>query len=400
MARVVDYYTAVMTNSGRIYDRPDTSGDFTSYDYGTELRLPADYGSRETNGFYPVTYPENGWINYQYVSERTAVYKTVTDKCTAPTSITLSGTTLTIKGGAGGDLNTFQGYQVSWRDATIGTTSYGSWSSDVTVSTSNTTATYAVSAPAGETRQFRARTIGSAGSSYYSDYVTCGTTLTGNTAPTAPTIVFPQGGAISMNPTPYVAVSCTADKDGDTLSLYRKIDSNAWSKITSVKSGTIYDLLPKLSAGTHTVTYYVKDPYTDSATVSVTFTIQEKTWRRSIAAGDIISNKSISHVSDIIEMMGVLNDQRPWFGLKEVYLPGVVGQFATWKPQMETILSGINECRRKCGQTEYSLAVPAYPTASVINALRGWLTGSTEGGSTASTTAALDEGRLDYMILE
>ena len=150
MAQTITAYTAVLTSTDYVFDSPDTSSSKTQYSVGTDLRLPADYASRESNGFYPVTAPESGWVRYYLVGSIKPVYTTTTDKCKAPTSVTLnvSAKTLSISGGAGGDLNNFTGYGVSWRDAKIGTSSYGSWSSDVVV-TGGTTATYAVSAPSG-----------------------------------------------------------------------------------------------------------------------------------------------------------------------------------------------------------------------------------------------------------
>lgn len=371
MARVVSNYSAVLTNTSYIFDRPSADGDKTQYDYGQELVLPADYGSRETDGFYPVIYPESGWVYFHVVGSITPNYTTVTDPCTAPTSVTLSGKTLTISGGAGGDLNTFQGYHVSWRDANIGTTSYGSWSSDVTVSSSNTTVTYAVSAPAGKVRQFRARTIGSAGSSYYSSYVTCGTTLAGNTAPRNPSIVFPTSGKSTHSATPVVKVNCPADPEGNTMTLYRKVDNGSWTSIGTLTSGDKLDILPSLSNGSHTIYYKLADSYgLESGTVSVAITKLALTWTRAIATGTVISNNTISHKADITQMLNVLNTQCGWYGKSTVALTGTLGRFGDWKAQMQQFESAIKTNATAVGKTISFGTVPGYPTASVINEIR------------------------------
>lgn len=368
MAQVIVGYHAEMSNRGYIYDSPDYSSGKTQYEAGTSLYLPADYGQRETNGFYPVDSP-GGWIEYYILTGITPDYDTAADKCKAPTSVTLSGNTLTIKGGAGGDLNTFTGYGISWRDKPIGG-SYGSWSSDTVVSTTNTTATYTVSAPAGKVREFRARTIGSAGASYYSDYVVCATTLTGNTSPSAPSIVRPAANASTYSTTPVVILNVTADADGDSLTLKRRIDSGSWTTVKTLKSGSVYDKLPTLGTGSHTVNYQLADSYASSSEVSVTFTVQSHSWKRTISTGTIISNSSISHVADINELLAVVNKQRAFYGLGAISLPGTVGKFSDWKSQMEKLVSGVNEALSAAGQSTISVSVPSWPTASVINSIR------------------------------
>ena len=117
MAQVITGYSAVMSSTDYIFDSPDANSDKTQYGYGTELMLPSDYISRMNGEFFPVTHPESGWIRYSVVGSITPIYQTVTDACTAPSIVTLSGKVLFIEGGAGGDQNTFLGYGISWRDA-------------------------------------------------------------------------------------------------------------------------------------------------------------------------------------------------------------------------------------------------------------------------------------------
>ena len=369
MAKVITSYAAQLTERGYVYSSPDIYSSKTQYEPGTPITLPSNYAARMDGEFYPVDAPY-GWVQYYIVGGITPNYTTTTDACSPPTSITLSGSTLTISGGAGGDLNTFQGYQVSWRDANIGTSSYGAWSSDVTVSSSNTTVTYGVSAPAGKTRQFRARTIGSAGGSYYSAYVTCGATLTGNTGPSAPAIYLPAGGAGTYSKTPVIKLMIQADADGDTLTIKRQIDSGNWTTIVAQKSGLYYDQLPSLSVGNHTIRYKAADSYVESGNNSITITVVDHNWRRTIATGTVISNASVSHVADINEMLAVMNAQRAFYGLGSVTLPGTVGRFGDWKAQMEKLQAGIVETGKSVNKTISFGTVPSYPTASIINAIR------------------------------
>ena len=394
MAKTIVAYSAVMTSTDYIFDRPDSSGDKTQYDYGTELRLPADYASRENNGFYPVTYPENGWVRYYVVGSISPIYETTTDKCKAPTSVTLNTSTKTIaiSGGAGGDLNTFTGYGVSWRDAKIGTTSYGAWSSDVTV-TGGTTVKYTVSAPNGYIRQFRVRTLGSAGESYYSDYVVCDTTLTANVAPSTPTILKPVENTKTFHASPIAVIECAADPDKDAMTLFRQIDNGSWVAVSASPVGTVYDQLPALGIGQHTVSYKLADPYAESAVSKRTFTVADHLWSRTIKTGDVISNPYISHRNDITEMLSAINTQRAFYGIGGISLTGV-GNFKSWALCMQTLLNGINACRTATGLEAQALDIPAYPTALVINTIRLLTIGVPTGNESNS------ENKLDYAILD
>ena len=369
MAQVVENYSAKLVSTAYIFSSPDTSSSKTQYSAGTPITLPANYAERMDGEFYPVDAPY-GWVIWYEIGDITPNYKTVTDPCTAPTSVTLSGKTLTIKGGAGGDLNTFSGYGISWRDRVVGTSTWGSWISDTVVNSTSTTVTYTVTAPAGYERQFRARTLGGAGSSYYSAYVTCGTTLTGNTAPGTPTFRLPAADATSRSQTPVMVLSVPADADGDTLTLKRQIDSGSWVTVKTIKQGAVYDWLPTLASGSHTVRYKLADPYAEGSAASRTFTVSPATWGRTIATGTVISNKTVSHRADINELLTVVNAQRAFYGLAAVSLPGTVGKFSDWKSQMQQLLTAINAIRTAAGQNAESLTIPAYPTASTFNSLR------------------------------
>lgn len=373
MAKVITSYSAKLASRGYIYSSPDINSSRTQYEAGTALTLPGNYAERMVDIFYPVDAPY-GWVQWHIVGDINPNYTTTTDACTPPTSVTLSGNTLTITGGAGGDLNTFQGYGISWRDKPIGG-SYGGWTADVVVNSTNTTVTYGVSVPSGCVREFRVRTLGSAGASYYSGYVTCPTTLTGNTAPSKPSIVFPASGKSTYCATPIVKVSCPSDPEGDTMTLYRKIDSGNWSSIGTLKSGNKLDTLPSLSTGSHTIYYKLADSHgLESGSVSITVTKVALTWTRTIATGTVISNEKVSHKADINQMLTVLNAQRGWYGNSTVALPGTVGRFSDWKTQMEQMETAIKANATTAGKTVTFATVPSYPTASVINAIRTQLT--------------------------
>lgn len=373
MARVIDSYSAVMTNTGYIYDRPDPGGEKTQYDHGQELKLPANYRERETAGFYPVVYPENGWISYQYVGSITANYKTVTDKCSAPSSLTISGKQMTITGGAGGDLNTMTGFGISWRERDINGTEWSEWSAD----TVTAAVEVEVTANGGKVRQYRVRTQGSAGEAYYSDYVVCETLVSGNTAAKVPTILLPVSGAVSSSQTPVVVVSCGADNEGDQMTLQRSIDGGDWINAATVPGdgGTVYDRLPLQTAGTHTIGYKLRDiNEAESETVSVSVVIGAAEWTREIKSGDIISNSEISHIFDINEMLAAVNVQRMYYGLDPISLQGTVGKFADWGRQMQAMLDASKQCLAAAGQPATANESDVYPSAATINELRERIT--------------------------
>ena len=399
MAKTIVAYSAVLTNTDYIFDRPDLSGEKTAYDYGTELRLPADYAARESNGFYPVTYPESGWVRYYMVGSISPVYETTPDKCKAPTSVTVNATakTLTISGGAGGDLNTFTGYGISWRDAKIGSNNYGAWSSDVVVTSTSNKVTYNITAPNGYVRQFRVRTLGSAGAAYYSDYVT-GTTLVGNTPPKTPQIKLPAANAVTIHHSPYIVLEFEADADGDTMTVKRKVDNGEWVNVGTTNGGIFTDRPPKLKTGRRVVSYKLDDGKAESEAVSIEFVVSSHVWGRKISTGDVIANATISHRGEISDMLTAVNEQRLFYGLGVITLPGVVGRFGSWGEQMAALLDGVNECRRVSNIASIALTIPQYPTASVINTIRSMTTGEIDGMS-GDVSAALDFAELDKMIL-
>lgn len=372
MAQVIAKYAATTNMRGYIYYSADGSGGGVQYEKGTAVQLPKDYASRETNSRYPIISPMNGWMNKNYLNGITPIYETVTDKCTAPSAVSINASTkvLTITGGAGGDLNTFSGYGISWRERAITSTAWGAWSAD-TVTTSKTVS---VTANAGYVRQYRVRTRGSAGASYYSDYVVCETLITGNTANKEPVILLPSSGAVSPSKTPVVAVSCGADAEGDAMTLKRSVNGGAWTDAAAVAAagGTVYDHLPAMENGTYEIRYKLVDANgAESSIVSVTIMVENAAWGRSIAAGDIISNTEISHRADIEEMLTAVNKQRVYYGLSQIQLTGTVGRFADWGKQMQQMLDAVNQCAAAAGQpTAYSTVDDVWPNAAIINEIR------------------------------
>lgn len=149
---------------------------------------------------------------------------------------------LSASGGAGGDLNAFAGYQYSYRDKAVCGDEWGEWSAGAALG-SGASGSATVSAPAGYARQFRARTVGAAGATYYSAWVECATLLYGNTAPLAPIILMPAGGSTAKSSAPTIKISCPSEPDGGAQTLRRSIDGGAWTDVGAVAAAgaTVYD---------------------------------------------------------------------------------------------------------------------------------------------------------------
>ena len=376
MAQVIVNYSATVSIGGGsnayVYSQPDNNTTVGFYSNGDQIMLYADYASTAQNGRYHVGSTPGGWMSYMYISNIRANYQTVADPCTAPSTVTLNTATkvLTITGGAGGDLNTLAGFGVSWRDRTIGSDTWGAWSADQV----STARTVTVTAPAGKERQFRVRTRGSAGETYFSAYVQCATLLVGNTAPGTPAVTYPANNATTLSLTPAVVVTCPAEPEGDAMTLKRQVDGGSWQTVASVPGagGVVRDRLPTLSAGTHTIRYTLTDTYgLESGAASVTLMASPPAWSRAIVTGSVIANQSISHRADILELRTAVNAQRAYYGLATMTLPGTVGNFSDWRPQMLALQTAIGSAFAVAGVAAPNWAsVPGWPTAAVIQQIR------------------------------
>lgn len=375
MARTLIHYTATAVGGATFYcyAQPDESSRATRLSNGDALVLPSWYANEITGGMLRITQPKNGWIFSCNVSGIQPVYATTVDPCTAPSLVALNASTrlLTITGGAGGDLNTLTGFGISWRDRDLNSAEWGSWTTD----TITTKSTFTVTAPAsGKVRQFRVRTRGSAGSSYFSSYVSCKTLLSGNTVVT-PVILFPVSGSVSQSPAPWLIVYCPPDPDTETQNVYVQIDGGEWEHLTECDPGEItesHSQLLDLSPGKHTVAVRMEDASGGVSPVDSTlFTMKAFEWNRPIASGDIISNQKVSHRADLLEMLDSLNVLRAYYGLPPIArLPGYVGRFSDWPAQIEALKEGINDVRALKGESGLLLGSSNWPKASIINRLR------------------------------
>lgn len=372
MAKVIDCYAAEAGGSSTMYyyRYPDNTSEATRIYTGEAIYLPADYGNRMSGSMYPLQDPE-GWIHWYHVQNITPVYKTVADACTAPSEVRLDAAaqTLVIIGGAGGDLNAWTGFGVSWRDRAISSSAWGSWSADMATASR----TVSVSVRGGMVRQFRVRTLGEAGVAYYSAYTVCETLLNGNTAAGTPVILLPVSGADTCAAKVMISIHCPAEPDGDAMTLQRSMDGGAWTAAASLngQGGTVYDLL-SVNIGAHTVRYRLMDANGESGGEdSISFTRSPLVWTRTISTGDVIASRQISFQADIREMLDCVNRLCAFYGRSAVVLPGTVGRFADWQSQLKSMQQAVDGCRTASGRTAWGFAEPsAWPAAADISQLR------------------------------
>ena len=372
MAQVVDCYSATAGGSSTMYyyTHADNTSAATRIYTGEPIYLRADYAEIMTNGMYRMKDPE-GWIFWYHVQDIKPVYRTVTDACTPPTALSLDtqARVMTITGGGGGDLNTWTGFGVSFRSRAINSSTWGSWSADTVA----TTRSVSVSAGSGMVCQYRVRTLGSAGSSYYSAYTVCETLLNGNTAAGTPAILLPLSGMDTCAGCAAFKIDCPPEPDGDAMTLQRSLDGGAWTEVCSLtgSGGVAYDVL-SVPVGTHTVSYRLMDSNGETGGVdSISFTRSAFSWKRAIETGGIIANAQISFVADIGEMLGFVNGLRAFYGLGEIRLPGTPGYLADWHRQLTAMQNAVDDCRRATGRAAYGFEAPTgWPKATRINQLR------------------------------
>ena len=137
-------------------------------------------------------------------------YEIAVSSATAPTTVKVSSTvaegavTLSWSGASGGTQNAITGYQIQYNNSSDGV-NWGDWVPAATVATSagSGSVSMAVNDTRGAYRQWRIRTCGAAGESYYSGWAYSSTVRT-NTAPSAPSNLSAtpsvlESGAISLS---------------------------------------------------------------------------------------------------------------------------------------------------------------------------------------------------------
>lgn len=107
--------------------------------------------------------------------------------CSVSAALAEGNVTLSWSGASDGAGNAITSYEIHYRDSSDNS-SWGNWTALMTVNTTSTSNSVSVSPPVvrGNYRQFRVRTQGAAGESYYSDWTVSSNTVRKNTLPTPP----------------------------------------------------------------------------------------------------------------------------------------------------------------------------------------------------------------------
>ena len=213
--------------------------------------------------------------------------------------------------------------------------------------------------------------LGAEGSSWvYSAYVTK------NTPPSTPTANYPKNNStIYQKNIPY-SLNIATEPNGQTMTLYYKQNGGTEKSLGTVTAGVKKGYIA-LENGTHTLGFYLKDSMgAVSGTVNLRITVSATGWGRTISSSAVISNSTISHKSEVKEMLDRINGIRGYVGLGSVTLPGTLGKWADWKAQMERLQQAVADAHRSYGNTVPTLlAVPTYPAANVINQIRDMIVG-------------------------
>ena len=299
--------------------------------------------------------------------------------------------------------NNLQKYEIQMSKSTDGGKTWGSWQSDGQVNSpvieKETTRTGLAE---GTRLRFRVRAKDSLGAA--SDYSSVSNVVVIHTADAYPVVVLPvpsvnNTGAKIANATPSTPTYATrkgsqslgfkitygASVDKLTRVFYfqlRKVNSNGAlgevvhleSKTLETGAGTVYLRTPVIAAGN-----YRYDIWLDDGLEPVYIYGYEKTeawaYTREIAAGDVIANESISHQTDINEMVQRLNAKRTMYGLSSYSLPANHnGFFAKWKTIMQLLSQKAKECYTALNeQVELPDQNGMYPTAAYLNAVRNMI---------------------------
>lgn len=370
MAKIIDRYSAEAGGSSTMYyyRYPDNSSEATRIYTGETIYLAADYGTSMEGSMYRLIDPE-GWIHWYHVRNIQPVYKTVTDPCTAPDAVAIQNGVLTISGGSGGDLNAWTGFGVSHRQRAVNSALWGAWSEDDAVAERS----IPVGAESGTVRQYRVRTLGSAGSSYFSGYTVCETLISGNTAAGTPVILLPVSGTSTCSGVCAVKLQCPPEPDGDSMTLQRSLDGSAWVNVKTLDGagGTVYDMLSP-ETGEHTLRYRLVDMNGESGGEDgISFERAELNWNRMIEPNGIIANREISFVRDIHQLTECVNLLCAFYGRPALVLPGTPGAVSDWHRQLLAMQEAVDGCRAAAGRTAYGFERPeGWPSAFRINQLK------------------------------
>lgn len=311
----------------------------------------------------------SGWVRSGDIYDRQWVSTAPSySKAGRPTSLSVPGMAegmaiLTFSGATNGTNNGIRGYIIQSSDSNDGTT-WGTWENFLEFDSTSGSGTFNVTVnPArGAYRKFRMRTKGAAGTSWYSDWSTETSAVRTNRAPLAPTVKVER---ITYSLKPTIVVELGAEPDGQAQSVYCD------DELMDI-SGNKARLELSLGFGIHNLEIKVIDAMEAETIKSHTVEVKAANYARNINAGDFISSGAYKHTDEVRQLYTLVNAQRAFYQLDALAVPNTIGLYAQWKAQMETLMSGLDECMLVVGKAPKSRPslVRSYPKAEIINFIR------------------------------
>lgn len=252
-ARLLDYYgrtLAEVTRTDIKFNSSNYTGATWEFNFGTafnqnDIASISFFGLNEASKIFVKGY------------QRVDVNYTPITLCHAPTAASVAPSlcendpTLSASGAAGGSANAITGYEIQYAESANGTT-YGAWTALKTVWTTGTSLSTTVTLPSvrAYSRKYRLRTLGTAGSSYYSGWKETNA-IKRNSLPSAPTS-FTAAPEVYVSGAIALTYSGAADPDGNlsthNIQYTTKSGMESWSAWANLTNG-ITAHTPTLSPG-------------------------------------------------------------------------------------------------------------------------------------------------------
>lgn len=370
---------------------------------GTYSQIGEDIDSTATSGSTTVTSHETNGSSYFYKvitigarsnSSQSSVYAELKTIWTAPTAPTVQISATTANPGTEVTL--------SWSGASDGTnnpiSAYNVYQS--------TGADYTLLDTKAASVSSMACTVGAAGTTTYYKVVAVGTksgydsvdsnivSVTANSRPSTPAILYPGSNAVTYNVSPRFILQAQVDAGRGSYDIMVSVDSGTPETIETISEGDSSEVIlqysSSLSLGSHTFEFTLSDGAGSvSDPASVTITIGNTSWARTIARGISIANTSISHQQEILQLYQQVNQILSYFGEESLTIPelvgstnpspgpGKIGMFSAWGSQMADLQSALGSVFTVIGETPTAwtqATAGMVPTASVIAEIRSAIT--------------------------
>ncbi|MDR1821148.1 MAG: fibronectin type III domain-containing protein [Oscillospiraceae bacterium] len=260
---------------------------------------------KDSLGAWSASYTESNsvYCDYTSVGAPTA--------CSLAATLSETAVLLSWSGASAGYGNAITGYEVQYRDSADGS-AWGEWMNSTTVANTAASGSLTVSPPAfrGYCRQFRVRTLGSAGSGYCSGWILSGNTLRRNQAPAVP-LLAPTGGGSSFNPRPFVLGTADTEPDGNVQTLKAAFGTQAIVQQAIASAGQAFAVRPAANiSGQVQVTIYMTDSFGVNSGSSIrTIKVDGADFSA------IIPGKTRVRAAHVTELRSAIDKLRLYYGL-------------------------------------------------------------------------------------